>query len=79
VIFEPFSEVLPTYNVRNALSRQLADQLQIEEDRSKLQPLPPSWRQTPAAKPADILEFKNMKGSFQPPLKVYDDLVALAS
>ncbi len=49
------------------------------EEQPQLQSLPRPWCKTPLAKPAEILRFTNMKGSFQPPLHTYDDLVALAS
>lgn len=51
----------------------------LQEELPQLQVLPPPWCQTPIAKPAEILRFTNMKGSLQPPLDVYEDLVALAS
>jgi len=51
----------------------------LVEEQPHLQTLPRPWCTTPLAKPAEILRFTNMKGSFQPPLKTYDDLVAIAS
>ncbi len=51
----------------------------LDEEQGHLQPLPPPWRKTPMAKPAEIISLANMKGSFQPPLQMFDDLVAVAS
>ena len=45
----------------------------------RYQPLPPPWRKTASALPANVVSLANMKGSFQPPLKVFEDVVVLAS
>ena len=51
----------------------------LAEEQTALQPLPPPWRELQSVTPVQTKELEAMTGSFQPSLKVFDELLELAS